>query len=204
MRQKEIRLRQAVGPTNDKKLGRFRPINCAEARIEGREHRWLGRTVKGVLVADARALDPAKIRLPLALDPASVASAAENNGLAVEPLANASGCRAREGERHQLRHHRSVSGAGFQRRGFSAFRPLLGFRRSGRVDLLPSARAASDDTQRDAIYRRNIDPGERVVASLLQFRPDSEALGHWCRLEREQDGSIIAEVLTVRALATSR
>jgi len=151
-----------------------------------------------------RALDPAKMRLPLALDPASVASAAENNGLAVEPLANASGCRAREGERHQLRHHRSVSGAGFQRRGFSAFRPLLGFRRSGRVDLLPSARAASNDTQRDAIYRRNIDPGERVVASLLQFRPDSEALGHWCPLEREQDGSIIAEVLTVRALATSR
>jgi hypothetical protein len=128
----------------------------------------------------------------------------KTTALPVEPLANASGCRAREGERHQLRHHRSVSGAGFQRRGFSAFRPLLGFRRSGRVDLLPSARAASDDTQRDAIYRRNIDPGERVVASLLQFRPDSEALGHWCRLEREQDGSIIAEVLTVRALATSR
>jgi hypothetical protein len=65
MRQKEIRLRRAVGPTNDKKLGRFRPIKCAEARVEGREHRWLGRTVKGVLVADARALDPAKMRLPL-------------------------------------------------------------------------------------------------------------------------------------------
>jgi probable biosynthetic protein (TIGR04099 family) len=57
---------------------------------------------------------------------------------------------------------------------------------------------------RDLIYRRNIDVGERVVASLLQFRRDTDSIGHWCRLEREQDGLIIAEVFTVRALATSR
>jgi probable biosynthetic protein (TIGR04099 family) len=58
--------------------------------------------------------------------------------------------------------------------------------------------------RRDIIYRRNIDVGERVVASLLQFRRDAHGLDHWYRLQREADGSTIAEIFTLRALATSR
>ena len=60
--------------------------------------------------------------------------------------------------------------------------------------------------RRDIIYRRNIDPGERVAVSLLQYRIDVGvgSLGHWYRLEREQDGLTIAEIFTLRALATSR
>jgi probable biosynthetic protein (TIGR04099 family) len=58
--------------------------------------------------------------------------------------------------------------------------------------------------RRDIIYRGNIDPGERAVVSLLQFRRDDEALSHWFRLEREQDGAIIADIFTVRGLPTAQ
>jgi probable biosynthetic protein (TIGR04099 family) len=58
--------------------------------------------------------------------------------------------------------------------------------------------------RRDLIYRGNIDPGERVVASLLQFRRDARGLAHWYRLEREQDGATIAETFTLRGLPASR
>jgi probable biosynthetic protein (TIGR04099 family) len=54
--------------------------------------------------------------------------------------------------------------------------------------------------RRDVIYRGNIDPGERVVASLLQFRRDHGSLRHWYRLERAQDDATIADVFTVRGL----
>jgi len=57
--------------------------------------------------------------------------------------------------------------------------------------------------RRDIIYRRNIDPGERVAVSLLQFRRDAQCLDHWYHLQREPDGLTIAEIFTARALATS-
>jgi probable biosynthetic protein (TIGR04099 family) len=53
--------------------------------------------------------------------------------------------------------------------------------------------------RRDIIYRGNINPGERVVVSLLQVRGDRETLVHWYRLGREQDGRVIADAFTVRA-----
>jgi probable biosynthetic protein (TIGR04099 family) len=58
--------------------------------------------------------------------------------------------------------------------------------------------------RRDIIYRGNVDPGERVVASLLQCRRDAEVIGHWYRLARAQDDQTIADVFTVRGLATAR
>jgi probable biosynthetic protein (TIGR04099 family) len=58
--------------------------------------------------------------------------------------------------------------------------------------------------RRDVIYRRNVDVGERVIASLVQFRRDAHRLDHWYRLEREADGAIIAEIFTLRALADLR
>jgi probable biosynthetic protein (TIGR04099 family) len=57
--------------------------------------------------------------------------------------------------------------------------------------------------RRDIIYRGNIDPGERVVASLLQFRCDADGLCHWYQLEREQDGFTIADIFTLRGLSES-
>jgi probable biosynthetic protein (TIGR04099 family) len=58
--------------------------------------------------------------------------------------------------------------------------------------------------RRDIVYRGNIDAGERVVASLLQFRRDNATLVHWYRLERETDGAAIAEIFTLRDLPTAR
>ena len=55
--------------------------------------------------------------------------------------------------------------------------------------------------RRDIVYRGNIDPGERVVVTLLQSRRESECLAHWYRLAREQDGTTIGEVFTVRGLS---
>ena len=42
------------------------------------------------------------------------------------------------------------------------------------------------------------------MASLLQFRRDGGDLTHWYRLEREQDGSAIADIFTVRGLPITR
>jgi probable biosynthetic protein (TIGR04099 family) len=58
--------------------------------------------------------------------------------------------------------------------------------------------------RRDIVYRGNIDPGERVVASLLQFRREAENLAHWYRLEREADGAAIADIFTLRDLRMAR
>jgi probable biosynthetic protein (TIGR04099 family) len=53
--------------------------------------------------------------------------------------------------------------------------------------------------RRDIIYRGNIDPGERVIVTLLQMRRSDQRLTHWYRLEREHDNRTIADVFTVRA-----
>jgi probable biosynthetic protein (TIGR04099 family) len=58
--------------------------------------------------------------------------------------------------------------------------------------------------RRDIVYCGNIDPGERVVASLLQLRREAENLAHWYRLEREADGATIADIFTLRGLPTTR
>jgi probable biosynthetic protein (TIGR04099 family) len=52
--------------------------------------------------------------------------------------------------------------------------------------------------RRDIVYRGNIDPGECVVASLLQVRREQGELGHWYRLERAQDNFAIADIFTLR------
>jgi probable biosynthetic protein (TIGR04099 family) len=57
--------------------------------------------------------------------------------------------------------------------------------------------------RRDIIYRGNIDPGERVVASLLQVRREEREFGHWYRLERAQDNFAIADIFTLRRLRAS-
>jgi len=54
--------------------------------------------------------------------------------------------------------------------------------------------------RRDIVYRGNIDPGERVIASLLQVRWEETELGHWYRLERAQDNFAIADIFTLRRL----
>jgi probable biosynthetic protein (TIGR04099 family) len=56
--------------------------------------------------------------------------------------------------------------------------------------------------RRDIVYCGNIDPGERVVASLLQVRREQGKLGHWYRLERVQDNFAIANIFTLRQIAS--
>jgi probable biosynthetic protein (TIGR04099 family) len=57
--------------------------------------------------------------------------------------------------------------------------------------------------RRDIVYRGNIDPGECVVASLLQVRREQGEFGHWYRLERAQDNFAIADIFTLRRLRVS-
>ena len=52
---------------------------------------------------------------------------------------------------------------------------------------------------RDLVYLGNIDPGERLVVTLLQFAHDREGLRHWYRLQRERDGTRVADAFSVRA-----
>jgi probable biosynthetic protein (TIGR04099 family) len=52
--------------------------------------------------------------------------------------------------------------------------------------------------RRDIIYRGNIDPGERVVATLRQYQRRDAHLVHWYRLERDTDAAAIADVFTAR------
>ncbi len=54
---------------------------------------------------------------------------------------------------------------------------------------------------RDIVYRGNIDPGERVIVSLLAFSREPRYLAHRYHLTREHDHSTIAEVVTCRALS---
>jgi probable biosynthetic protein (TIGR04099 family) len=51
---------------------------------------------------------------------------------------------------------------------------------------------------RDIVYLANIDPGERLVVTLLQFARDPEYLRHWYRLERERDGTRVADAFSIR------
>jgi probable biosynthetic protein (TIGR04099 family) len=51
---------------------------------------------------------------------------------------------------------------------------------------------------RDIIYLGNIDPGERLVVTLLQLARDTECLRHWYRLERERDGVRVADAFSIR------
>ncbi len=55
------------------------------------------------------------------------------------------------------------------------------------------------DVARDLIYHGNIEPGERLVASLLGVRETQGELVHWLRLARE-DGTPLADIFTRRAL----
>jgi probable biosynthetic protein (TIGR04099 family) len=52
--------------------------------------------------------------------------------------------------------------------------------------------------RRDLVYRGNIEPGERIVVTLLGARRDKATLSHWCRIEREEDGPPLADVFTLR------
>jgi probable biosynthetic protein (TIGR04099 family) len=54
--------------------------------------------------------------------------------------------------------------------------------------------------RRDIVYRGNIDPGERVVATLLQVWQQHREFRHWYRLERAQDNFAIADIFTLRQL----
>jgi len=53
-------------------------------------------------------------------------------------------------------------------------------------------------TARDIVYYGNVEIGDRVVVELKAHHSDEGGLSHWCRLRREIDGSLLADVFTRR------
>ncbi len=51
---------------------------------------------------------------------------------------------------------------------------------------------------RDIAYLGNINPGERLILSLLQFAHNGEDFRHWYRVQRERDGMRVADVFSIR------
>jgi probable biosynthetic protein (TIGR04099 family) len=62
--------------------------------------------------------------------------------------------------------------------------------------LRPNPRATT--RRRDIVYHGNIEPGERVAIVLHAVRRSDGRLGHWCRVERENDGAPLADIFTLR------
>ncbi|SON57108.1 putative biosynthetic protein, family [Hartmannibacter diazotrophicus] len=52
--------------------------------------------------------------------------------------------------------------------------------------------------RRDIVYCGNIEPGERVIASLMASERQGGRLTHWCRLTRAEGGERLADVFTER------
>jgi probable biosynthetic protein (TIGR04099 family) len=147
----------------------------------------------------------ARIEVPalrrLTLDPESVAQAAETTAL-----------RSSDWQTHLGFEHAKASvvdrfvvdpcpGQDFNGADFLYFASFLAFVDRAEWAFFRPRTPLPTTRRRDIIYRRNIDVGERVVASLVQFRRDAHCLDHWYRLQREADSATIAEVFTLRALA---
>jgi probable biosynthetic protein (TIGR04099 family) len=60
----------------------------------------------------------------------------------------------------------------------------------------PNPRATT--RSRDIVYHGNIEPGDRVAVLLRAVRRGSGTIGHWCAIERENDGAPLADVFTLR------
>jgi probable biosynthetic protein (TIGR04098 family) len=59
--------------------------------------------------------------------------------------------------------------------------------------------------RRDIVYHGNIETGEHVAVVMRSVRRNEDDsrqrknIGHWCRVERETDGTPIADVFTLRS-----
>jgi probable biosynthetic protein (TIGR04099 family) len=95
-------------------------------------------------------------------------------------------------------------GQDFNGAGFLYFANFQAFVDRAEWAYFPRKAPFPTTRRRDIVYRGNVDPGERVVLSLLQFRRTDEGFAHWYHLEREQDGTVIADVFTVRGLPTAK
>ncbi|MFK8252478.1 Pnap_2097 family protein [Ancylobacter terrae] len=51
---------------------------------------------------------------------------------------------------------------------------------------------------RDIVFHGNVEIGDRVRVDLMAHRLDGRAVAHWCRLHREIDGALLADVFTRR------
>jgi probable biosynthetic protein (TIGR04099 family) len=77
---------------------------------------------------------------------------------------------------------------------FSSFQAFVD--RAEWAFLRPNPRATT--RRRDIFYHGNIEPGDRVAIVLRPVRHGDGRLGHWCRVERENDAAPLADVFTVR------
>ena len=53
-------------------------------------------------------------------------------------------------------------------------------------------------TARDIVYYGNVEIGDRVTVEMKAHRSAESSLSHWCRLRREIDGALLADVFTRR------
>jgi probable biosynthetic protein (TIGR04099 family) len=137
----------------------------------------------------------------LALDPAAIADVTETTALRSSHWQTHLGFeRAKAGviDRFEID---PCPGQDFNGADFLYFASYLAFVDRAEWAFFRQRTPLPTTRRRDIIYRRNIDVGECVVASLVQFRRGAQSLDHWCQLQREQDGLTIADVFTVRALA---
>lgn len=70
--------------------------------------------------------------------------------------------------------------------------------------FLPRRNPRATTRRRDIVYHGNIEPGERVAVVLRAVRrgdgegTSAPVIGHWCRVEREDDAAPLADVFTQR------
>lgn len=163
---------------------------------------FVRRTRKGENHSIARTEVPALRHL--ALDPAMVAGAAETTALRSSHWDTHLGfgrAQASVIDRFVLD---PCPGQDFNGADFLYFASFLAFVDRAEWAFFRQRAPLPVTRRRDIIYRRNIDVGERVVASLVQFRRDPHRLDHWYRLQREADGAAIADIFTLRALTNLR
>lgn len=54
----------------------------------------------------------------------------------------------------------------------------------------------SSTLQRDIIYHGNVEIGDRVIVQLVAERCSADRIAHWCRITRQIDGALLADVFT--------
>lgn len=62
---------------------------------------------------------------------------------------------------------------------------------------------AASTVERAVAYRGNVDPGERIRVSLFDPWEEQGRFGHGSRLERAEDGTILAEIRSLRSVGGS-
>jgi probable biosynthetic protein (TIGR04099 family) len=89
----------------------------------------------------------------------------------------------------------------FNGAGFLYFTSFVAMVDRAEWRFAPALAQAATTTRRDVFFYGNVDRGETVTACLLARRETAGALTHHCRLQRDSDGAVVADVFTVKIVA---